>query len=289
MEDHDHSFAIVTPTFFPDLARCELLAESLDRTVPDVSHYLVVDRRDRKAFSHLEGRRRRLIDSEALLGKWIWRAPGRKGFWLSFNALPVRGWIIQQILKIAVIDAIAERTLVFCDSDTAFIRPFQRDTLLIKGKVGLLDVDFTDDMHRRWTATGRRLLGLPALNSICRNHIGNMICWNRETVKAMRRQIEFNTGLNWQVALARVPSFSEYMIYGVFVREALGYDSVDHEPSSVPLVKPSWGLSLSDDSALDAFFADFDPRTVAVMVHSKDDIRPGRYRPYLERYWRRNY
>jgi hypothetical protein len=285
MENDDHSFAIVTPTFFPDLARCELLAESLDHTAPEVSHYLLVDRRDRSAFTHLEGGRRRIVDSEELLGNWILRAPGRRGFWLSLKALPVRGWIMQQILKIAAIDAITERTLVFCDSDTAFIRPFNRNTLLVNGKVGLLDVDFQDEMLRRWTTTARNLLGLPR-NGIFRNHVGNMICWNRETVSALRQRIEHSTGMNWQVALARLPSFSEYMIYGVFVREALGYDGVDHEPSAVPLVKPSWGMSLSDDSAVDAFFADFDPRTVAVMIHSKDAIRPARYRRHLERYWR---
>src|SRR5689334_5136574 len=110
----DHSLAVVTPTFLPDLARCELLAESLDRCAPQVPHYLIVDRRDWRAFQHLQGGRRQLIESEALVGHWMWRMPGRKGFWLSFKALPVRGWIIQQILKISAIEAIPERTLVFC-------------------------------------------------------------------------------------------------------------------------------------------------------------------------------
>ena len=75
------------------------------------------------------------------------------------------------------------------------------------------------------------------------------------------------------------------MIYGIFVREVLGYNAVDHAPSTVPLVKASWNAALTTDSAIDAFFADFDPQTVAVMVHSKDGVDPARYRPHLERRW----
>jgi len=282
----DHSFAIVTPTYLPDLARCELLAESLDRTVPGVPHYLIVDRRDRPAFRHLAGGRRHLLESEALIGNWLWQMPGRKGLRLSVKAPPVRGWIFQQILKIASIDAIAERTLVFCDSDTAFFRRFDRNSLLVDGKMGLLDVEFINDETRQWTVTARQLLGLPARNGGYRNHVGNMICWNRETVRAMQHSIEASKGVNWQVALARTLRFSEYIIYGIFVREKLGYDAVDHAPSRARLVKASWGLSLRADAEIDAFFSDIAPETVAVMIHSKDGIEPVRYRGHLERLWR---
>ncbi len=281
----DHSFAIVTPTYLPDLKRFEFLAESLDRTAPNVPHYFIVDRCDRSAFGHLARGRRRLIELEAILGNWIARMPGCKGLWFSLKALPVRGWIIQQILKIGATDVIPERTLVFCDSDTAFIRRFDRNNLLIDGKLGLLDTDFVNNNSRQWTATGRRLLGLPHYDGGYRNFVGNMICWNRETVKAMRQRIETSTGMNWQIALARTLNFSEYMIYGIFVREVIGYKAIDHAPSAVPLVKPSWGTALKTDSEIDAFFTDFDPRTIAVMIHSKDGIDPEHYRSHLERNW----
>ncbi len=219
----------------------------LDRVAPHVPHYLIVARRDRSAFRHLERGKRRLIESEALVGKWFWQMPGPKVFWLSLKAPPVRGWIMQQILKIAVIEAISERTLVFCDSDVAFFRRFERDDLLVSGKVGLLDIDFVNDDFRRWTGAARRLLGLPEHDGDCRGHVGHMICWNCETVKAMQERIEKSTGRHWQFALARTPNFSEYMLYGIFVREVLGYDSVDHAPSTVPLVKGSWGVAMTTD------------------------------------------
>ena len=282
----DHTFAVVTPTYLPDLARCELLAESLDRMAPAVAHYLIVDRRDRAAFAHLQTSRRRILESETVLGPWIWRIPSDKPYWLSLSTPPVRGWIIQQILKFGAVDFIPERTLVFCDSDTAFFRPFDRNNLLVNGKIGLLDVDDVNDDTRRWTASARHLLGLPDLGGQYRNHVGNMICWNREIVNALRERIENSAGRSWKVALARTLSFSEYMVYGVFVRETLGYNKVDHAPSTVPLVKPSWGTSLTTDTAIDEFFGTFDPRTVAVMIHSRDGIDVSRYRPHLERLWR---
>jgi len=279
------SFAIVTPTYAPDLQRCELLAESLDHTMPQVRHYLIVDRRDRSAFLHLQKGNRLLIESESLVGKRFWRTPGRKGFWLSLKAPPVRGWIIQQILKLAAIQAVPERTLIFCDSDTAFFRPFERNDFLIDGKVGLLDVDFSNDDIRRWTSVARRLLGLPPGAGPDRGHVGNMICWNRETVEALQQRIQAHTGVHWQIALARTSSFSEYVLYGVFIREVLGYAAVDHAPSTAPLVKPSWGVPLTTESAIDGFFAEFDPRTVAVMVHSKDDVDMTCVRRHLVRRW----
>ena len=237
------------------------------------------------AFRHLERGKRRLLESEALVGKWMWRMPGQRGHWLSLKAPPVRGWILQQILKIAAVAAIPERTLIFCDSDVAFFRKFDREDLLVEGKVGLLDVDYVNEEVRRWTATAYRLLGLPDLNAKCRTHVGNMICWNRETVYAMQQRIEASTGVNWQVALARTHSFSEYALYGVFVREVMGYDAVDHAPSATPLVKASWHTPLTTDSAIAEFFAQLHPRTVAVMVHSKDKSDPNRLRPHFERLW----
>jgi hypothetical protein len=281
----DDSFAIVTPSYLPDLTRCELLADSLDRVVPDVPHYLIVDRCDRGAFDHLQRGRRRLVESEDILGNWTMRMPGRKGIWLSARALPVRGWIMQQIKKIGAIDLIPQRTLVFCDSDTAFFRGFNRDDLLIDGKVGLLDVDFNNEDVRRWTSVARRLLGLPNYDGGYRNYVGYMTCWNREIVKSLRQTIENNAGVDWRVALARTLRFSEYTLYGIFVREVLGYSAVDHAPSTVPLVKPSWGEELTTERAISAFFADFDPQTIAVMIHSKAGIDPDRYRHHLERLW----
>jgi hypothetical protein len=284
--DDGPSFAIVTPTYWKDLARCELLVESLDRCAPNVPHYLIVDHRDRSTFAHLDRGRHKIIESESLLDLGFWRIPGKSGWWLSYRAPPVRGWIMQQIKKIAAIKAIPEQTLIFCDSDTAFFRHFRRDDFLVQGKIGLLDVNYVNDDIRRWTATARRLLGLPQSEGGYRNYVGYLICWNRDTIEALQQHIEHITNTQWQLAVARTFSFSEYMLYGIFVREVLGYDATNHAPSDVPLIKPLWGRGSTNGSEIDDLFSDFDPQTIGIMVHSKDGIEPHQFRYRLEERWR---
>jgi hypothetical protein len=284
-DNSDLSFAVVTPTYPPDLRRCEVLADSLDRVAPEVSHYLIVDRRDRPVFSHLARGKRRIIESEAIVGKWLWRIPGGRGYWLGLKVPPVRGWIIQQIKKIGAVQEIPERTLVFCDSDVAFLRHFDRSDLLVEGKIGLLDVDYVNDNCRRWTIAAARLLGISERNVSYRTYVGHMICWDRNVVKALQDRIEMIAGTDWRVALARTRSFSEYTLYGVFVREVLGYDRVDHAPSAVPLVWGSWGEPMTTDSAIEGLLARVSPDSVAVMIHSKDPNDPALVRRHLERRW----
>jgi len=281
--DGGPSFAIVTPTYWRDLARCELLVESLDRCAPDVAHYLIIDRRERSTFAHLDRGQHKIIESESLLDASFWRIPGKSGWWLSHRTPPVRGWIMQQIKKIAAIKAIPEQTLVFCDSDTAFFRHFRRDDLLVQGKMGLLDVNYVNDDIQRWTATARRLLGLPQSEGGYRNHVGYLVCWNRDTVEALQQRIEYASNTQWQLALARTFNFSEYMLYGIFVREVLGYEATNHAPSDVPLIKTLWGRVSTN--GIDELFSDFDPQTIGIMVHSKDGIEPHQFRHRLEERW----
>ncbi len=281
----DRSYALVTKTYRPDLAQCNLLVESLERCAPDVVHHLIVDKDDRAAFAHLAGRRRQIIETEALLGDFAWRLPATPSIWLTKGPRPVHGWIMQQIAKIAAVDATSEATLVFCDSDTSFIRRFGRDDLLVDGRIGLLDRDFCNDDTRRWTAAARRLLGISRSDGVDRDHVGCLVCWNRRAVAAMRSRIESSTGMDWKTALVRTPSLSEYMLYGVFVREVLGYAAVDQAPLAAGLTKNSWGNRT--DEALDAFFASIDARKVGVMIHSGDRVDPARYRHHLEAFWSR--
>ena len=283
----DTSIALVTPTFWKDLQRCELLAESIDKLVPGIPHYLIVDRRDRSKFLHLQHSQRRLIDSEEIVGRWFKQFPGKIGYWIGLRTPPVRGWIVQQILKIGAVDIVPERTLIFCDSDVAFLRRFDRTNLLVDGKIGLLDVGYMSDEHRHWTEIARQLLGVTSHNGDYRGHVGNMICWNRETIKEMRQRIETVAGTPWPIALGRTRDFSEYMLYGVFVREFLGYEKADHAPSAVPLVKGSWGNAMTSDSAISSFLKDIDDDTVAIMVHSKDPNAPELLRLHLRREWAR--
>ena len=280
-------FAIITPSYPPDLERCALLVESLDRCCPHSRHYLIVDRRDIGPFRILASSRTELIESEALIEPWLRRLPSHHGFWVSFRALPVRGWMMQQIRKIAVANALSCPNLVYCDSDMAFIRPFGLPDLMKGGALGLLDVPYQDEQVRRWTKDARRLLRLPRKSGETRGHVGQMVCWRRDNVLAMQQRIEATCGISWQQALARLRTVSEYILYGVFVREVIGYGASGQKPSQIPLVKTSWDSDMTTPQGINDFFEQFDPRTIAIMAHSKDSIDQVRLRELIEAQWRR--
>ena len=277
-------FTLITPTYLPDLARAELLVESVQRCSPGLRHHLIVDHRDLKHFRHL-GDRATIITSEDLLPWWMHRLPGRRSLWLSLRSRPARGWIVQQIRKIAAAAQVPD-VAIFCDSDVAFVRSFQPSLALSSGDtVGLLDVEFVNDDIRRWTDSAHKLLGLEPAAAPPRGHVDSMVCWRKDNVLAMIDRMQHVAGTDWRAALLRLPTFSEYILYGVHTRAILGYERARQHPSKLPLVKPSWGLDLNDPVVFDRFFAELDPATVAVMIHSKDGFVPARYRERLVAFW----
>lgn len=278
-------FTLITPTYLPDLARAELLVESVQRCSPGLAHHLIVDHRDLAHFKHLSDRAT-IITSEDLLPWWIHRLPGRRSVWLSMRSRPNRGWIVQQILKISAASQPAADISIFCDSDVAFVRGFDPALAVSRtDTVALLDVEFVNDEVRAWTDIARSLLGIEDTDLPPRGHVGNLICWRRDNVEAMIDRIESVTEHDWRTALMRLQTFSEYVLYGVHTRAVLGYQHSGHHPSTLPLVKASWGLDLDDAHAFDDFFSVLDPATVAVMIHSKDGIDPTRYRSHLNALW----
>lgn len=280
------SVALVTPSYPPDLERFRLLVESLDRVHGAFKHYVILDRRDIPAFKQFASERTVIIESEALIEPWLHRWPGRANYWLSHRTLPVRGWIMQQIKKLAIANHTNEDIFINTDSDTCFIKPFQLNNFMTGGKLGLLDTDFTGGSTKIWTSVAAKLLGLDPATVTPRNHVGHLICWHRGTVLALQNHVEQVTGLPWQIAIARQLHFSEYMLYGVFVRDILGYSAAGHAPSVEPLVMGSWHQDLTTESGLNDFFATIFRETIALMIHSKDGIEVSRLRPRFESYWR---
>jgi len=275
---------LVTPTFLPDRARCELLVESRRRCGPWLDHVLVVDRRERAAFAALEGAGTRIIVAEDVAPPWLHRLPGRRGVRVSWRTRPVRGWMWQQMLKLAVAARCESEHVVFADSDTAFIREFTRDELLGGAKSELLDVDHVNAEVLHWTRIAARLLGLPDESVRPRGHVGNLICWRSPIVEQMLGHLDDMHG-DWRRAVLGLPTVSEYILYGVYVRCALGYDASDHVPSSRHLVEASWGDDLTTPASMASFFHRIVPETLAVMIHSKCGIPVEAYAQHVSRGW----
>jgi hypothetical protein len=197
----------------------------------------------------------------------------------------MRGWIRQQILKLAVGSHVDEDVLICVDSDVAFIRQFDQSMLRERGKLGLLDVAYTDANLEGWTDVACRLLGLDRSKVTCRGYVGHLITWSRAHLRALQARVEDVTGLRWQVALGRERTFSEYVLYGVFIRDLLGYEHSQHAPSTRALVRQPWDHDLRSEAGLRRFVTEPEAENVAVMVHSKFDIPIDEIRVALERSW----
>lgn len=268
------SVAFVTPTFLPDLVRCEILVRSLDLFAPELRHYLIVDSFEMAAFRHLASSRTILLAAEDVIGIRQLRLPLRQNFWLNWRTLPMRGWIRQQLLKMAATASLDHDVLVCVDSDVAFVRPFSPELLITNGKIGLLDVSYSDAMVERWTAVAEELLGLPKGSATRRGHVGHLISWSRNDMQKLQQHVERITNKPWQIAIGQLRTFSEYILYGVYVREVLGYENSQHAPSTLALVRQPWDHDLSTSDGLRRFIAEPDEDNVAVMIHSKFDIPP---------------
>jgi hypothetical protein len=223
------SYALVTPSFRLDLERCRLLRDSVERWVaPHVRHYLVIDRRDVEMFKPLMSSRTELLVVEDITPRWIFRIPGMRRFWFSLRTAPMKNWILQQIVKISVPAVVKDDVLLYTDSDTFFISPFEPRSLERDGKVPL----FVERGQRgliqnndKWNDAAARLLGLAELRSYDENYIGNVITWRRQNALAMRERIEATTRGDWELALAPMSTFSEYILYGAFCHRVLGETS----------------------------------------------------------------
>lgn len=280
-------FAIITPSYERDFERCRLTVESVNRFASnDLHHYLVIDRRDLILFSEFAGPRTTLITAEDLLPWWIFRIPQVRKVWMSLKTLPLRSWIVQQLMKLSVASQIDADVFCFVDSDVAFIRPFGRDAFMSGEKVRLFRRPGHANLttHQRWHRSSARLLGLEPTDYTGADYIGNMITWRRDCLLGMQRQIEQITGKHWVRAVASEMHLSEYILYGIYVEHVLGLDAAGHDPQGFDLCHCSWDYDISTQEDIDQFFSrKLGTEIVAVLVQSNLKIEPKRYAGHVAR------
>ena len=285
------SFALVTPSYRPDYERCQLLVESVGHwSQTPVRHYIIVDQRDYSLFMSLASSSTEIIPVESLLPDWIHRIPLVSKTWLSLKTLPIRNWVLQQLVKLSFAASAPEPTLIFVDSDVAFIRHFDLTTFSRQGQTRLFRVpEFYTPVFDPLYATAYRLLGLEGFCSgvVRPNYIGNLISWRQSHVWALRDRLEQVWNRPWLETLARSKTLSEYILYGVFVDQVLG-QAANHFYDCSPLCHEYWKAQPLSDPQMDEFFAAIQPSHIAVMLSAKAGIAPSRYQPYLQRFQAQN-
>lgn len=278
------SVCFVTPSYAGDLERCRLLVQSRRICAPDIDHYIIVDAPDVPRFATLADDRTIIVDTRELLDAELHKLWGDNGWWFGRRVLPMRGWITQQLRKLAMPRITNVDVLVNIDSDVVFIRPFHSSLLFEAGNLSLFEVDYRNAEVRNWSRQAAILTGVQPPTSP-NNYVGMMISWKCDILRNLTDRVEEQAGIPWQIALGRKRSFSEYMMYGTFVRYGPGLEECGHFSDARKLVETSWHRDTTTREGLTELFAKAPSEAVAVMVHSKDGIDPATYSEIARHHW----
>jgi hypothetical protein len=273
------SFSIITPSYKPDFERCQLLCHSIEKfSQSAVNHYVVVDREDLALFRQLQGPQTHIITKEEIVPWWIKRLP-RVNAWLNLKGLPIRGWILQQIIKLSMAQYVTDDVLVFIDSDVFFIRPFDlEDTFIQDDKVRLFRIAQKSPFPE-YEATTAKLLGLPSIPS--NKYIGQIVSWKRNNVLQLHQHIEAVSGKHWIAAVANQWHLSEYVLYGAFADYILK-EQAGHYYDEDAYCLGYWKDVPMSEPQLEEFCQRIKPEHIAVMVSAKAGMAPGYYAPKIE-------
>jgi hypothetical protein len=236
------TLSIVTPSYLPDLELCrDLQASVLNFTAPDVDQFIIVPGADRTHFADLAGARTKIRDVGDFLPRSMVKVPAMN-MWV--NACrpfpPVRGWVAQQIVKLAAAAAMTTDVVLLLDSDVLLIRSLTAAAFAPNGVLQLFElpdgVDATLPRHRVWHHAARRMLGLPPLTA---GLLPDYICWP----------------CAWSPAI-------------VYVREVLGAESPVDTTARMRCVSHSDEIPL-DEQSLRSMLDAISPEDLAIMVSAK--------------------
>jgi len=292
MAANDVSIRVVTPSYRGDYERCEVLCASFDAFAgPEFHHQVIVPRRDLSLFRDLRGTRREVLCVEDVLPARAHHLPGRrKEWWLLGLRHRRRGWLVQQLVKVAAAKQGRVDAVVFADSDIVLVRPLAPSHFLADGRVRLYRSPGTehyglDPNYAKWYRGAARLFDVAVEEPYPAHFVGPLGSWAPDVVQAMCERIEYVAGRSWIDAIARLTDgvgFSEYTAYGVYV------DGVDtlardrHFTAESSYCHLSWNYDLSTPAGRDAFVAGLDPQAVAVLIQSNLKLPPPQWRALLE-------
>ncbi len=266
---------VVTPSYAPDIELLADLRESLAAFASrDTRHLVVVPSRDAARFrSRFAGPGCEVVSVEEVLPRSV-RAVPAVNAWVNLRSPwpPLRGWIVQQLVKLCIADCVTTDGILMVDSDVAFVRPISAQTFIRDGVVRFYRrpgaVDAGLPRHVTWHRVARELLGLPVEPALpLPDYISAMNTWDRRVVQALRSRVEMVTGRAWTDAIGRQLHFSEYILYGVFVDASLPGGHPARSPD--PLCHAYWGTAALSATAAAAHVRSRSPSDVAVMISAK--------------------
>lgn len=271
--------AVITPTWSRDEGIfADLHRSVLEHTPAGTVHHVIVEKTDRAMFSAYEGERCRIWTHQDFLPKRYLHLTGTT--WLNLRRPwpPVRGWIMQQISKLAVASLVDADVALIIDSDVVLVRPVRPDRFTHEGRLRLFRdegaVTTAMERHVTWHRVARELLGLPAgAAPPLPDYVSPLGIWQPATVRAMQARVTECTGIHWADAFAGRMHISEFILYGVFVDEVLGA-SGQRPPAETSICHNSWERTPMDHEAAIAFAERLGRDAVAMMISSHSKTPP---------------
>lgn len=278
---------IITPSYAPDFELCRDLAQSLRvHAVGPYRHTIVVPEKDVRLFSGLTDAATTIEVVEDFLPGFI-RIPGNMHINRHRPFPPVRGWVSQQIVKLAVAARSDADVVVLADSDLVFVRAIDANSFRVGNDPifyrlpDALDARLPE--HLIWHAVSRRLLGLPpAADPPLPDYISWPCVWEPAVVRAMLTRIESTHRTRWQTAVGRELRFSEMILYGVFVDD-LHRDGRRCAVSDMQCLRHTEEVKLGG-SDLQDFLDLLRPEDLAIMISAKSDTDIAERRAALARF-----
>lgn len=270
--------AVLTPSYRGDADLfADLHRSVLTHMAHDVVHHVVVPPSDAGLFRQYEGERCRILTHRDLLPRRYLTVPWASGLAINLRRRwpPVRGWVVQQIMKLAAAAVLDARAILIIDSDAMLLRPTTADSFIQNGTLSVYRKEngITADMsrHMLWNRVARRMLGLPpSVVPPLPDYVNPVNVWDPMIVRELQDRIEVSTGTNWVDAVSGELHVSEFVLYGVFVDNVLG----GAVPLSGTLCHNYYERVPLDSAGAADFAAAMPPDALAVMVSSHSKTPP---------------
>lgn len=272
------SMAIVTPSYARDMQLCAELNESvLKYCAPHVVHHVIVPEKDLRLFAPLAGDRTMISGVNRQLPGHILKLLGVNAWINTRNPYPpLRGWIVQQLVKLAFTASLATDIALLTDSDILFIDQVGPDAFSRMGTASFYrlekGVDDTLPRHRQWHEVAHRLLGLDAPSTdLLPDYISWPCPWNPAIVRELLDQVSAVAGKHWTTVIGREVHFSEMILYGVYVDQIYSSTCTVYSTNSMRCLNYSAELSM-DELEIRTFLQGIKDNDVAVMISAKSGV-----------------
>ena len=170
----------------------------------------------------------------------------------------MRGWYVQQLIKLAIVDRVETSFYLVLDADMFLIRPLRSGDLIRDGK-GIWQRGKTTGLAE-WNKWASRVIGVPdslwvsgvtpaLLNRDAVAKLLSFLGTERlsETERMFGRMMGFPPSLDWQLCLMRRLPWTEYALYLTYLEARGCFEHYHWDAGDVGLYDNSFSVWTDDD------------------------------------------